>query len=297
MKKRSKPSTSTSSTKLGVKSFLDTSAVVKLQIGHSTHKKYLAQAIPEKWYVNNYVKMEYYRASLMHGVFLYFESEDPFHRTFGDALNFYSDSFSARGPKSLLTWIGILLDSDGFMRESPATKEVCRQRLQDSIFVMALQFTRMFTDMGKDPTRCARVPHELKIPEASERDRVLQALSETFTAEKKCRGRCNIESLMRAEPYKTKMGNIASILPKGKAKEALERIGKAIGNVRAEPKEITCRCCARMGDAIIASILDPNWKLHSLDLVHKPISEAIGLEHQIHQSLPALKNAAGAGDL
>jgi len=283
----------TKSAKPSVKSFLDTSAAYKLQVGHSAHKKYLSEAIPKDWYVNNYVKMEYYRSSLMLWVALYFECAEPFHRTFGDVLTYFSEAFG-RVPKTVLQAVSGMLQSEGFSLVRPEDKEYCRQKLQDLIFEMALQFRETFRDMGKDPTKCARVPNHIRLPEAFERDVVLRRALVDFKAVKECRSRCKINHLFEREPYKKKMELISAIPAAGKAKVALERMREEIVKAQGKPDGITCRSCGTMGDAVIASLLDPAWKLHSMDSVHGPVSEAIGLEHQIHLSLRALNKASGA---
>jgi len=55
-----------------------------------------------------------------------------------------------------------------------------------------------------------------------------------------------------------------------------------------DPDAITCKVCSRMGDAVIASALDPAWKLHSIDTVHAPIANALKLEYEIHPGEKAL---------
>ena len=55
--------------------------------------KSVCQGIPQKWYVNNYVQMEFYRAFLMECIEVYFESADPSYRTFGEVFNVYAEGF------------------------------------------------------------------------------------------------------------------------------------------------------------------------------------------------------------
>lgn len=163
-------------------------------------------------------------------------------------------------------------------------------KLQDLVFEMALQFQEEFTDMGKDPTKCARVPEPIGLPEPLDRDSTLRRVLFVFSAHKDCRSRCSIHHLFEREPYKKKLDAISAVPAQGKVKDSLERIGEAIATAQTEPGGITCSSCGRMGDAVIASLLDADWKLHSMDSVHGPISEAVGLEYQIHPSLAALKN-------
>jgi hypothetical protein len=269
------------------KSFLDTSAVYKLQVGMTAHREYLSSVIPKEWYVNNYVQMEYYRTCLMHWVQLYYESEDQMHKTFGDALKFYAEGFGRQAKATVNAVAG--MQTEGFSFSAPQDKEFCRQKLQDYIFEMAFQFRESYTIIGKDPTHCARVPHPLRLSDHSNREATLLAVFEDFRAEKECRNRCKIHRLFETEPCKTKFAKISTTPPKGKSKDALEGICEAIQKAQKSPQDVTCRSCGNMGDAIIACSLDEAWKLHSMDGVHGPISEAIGLEHQIHLSAKALK--------
>jgi hypothetical protein len=273
------------------KSFLDTSVAYKLQTGTTIHREYLSKAIPKNWYINNYVRMEYYRTCLIAWIYLYFESADTIYRTFGDALKSYAEGFG-RESKTVVNIVSSM-ELDGYSFSKPSEKEFCRQKLQDFIFEMALQFRDIFIDMGKDPTKCARVPHPIKLPdEPTTRDEVLRKVAWAFDQEKDCRSRCTIQNLFQAGSYKNKMDMIASLSPVGKTKMPLERINEAIKDANAQPSDITCKLCGKMGDAVIATVLDSAWKLHSLDTVHKPISEAIKQAYEIHPSNTALKNSS-----
>lgn len=273
-----------------LKSFLDTSVAYKLQVGTSLHKENLTASIPLDWYVNNYVQMEYYRTCLLHWVWLYFESGEDFHRTFGDALNSYAEGFG-RQAKSAMSAVASM-ELDGFSFSLPEDKEYCRERLQDFIFTMAFQFREAFKNTGKDPTRCARVPHPIALPEdPNERQQVLRAVSMTYGNETECRSKCEINHLFEREPYKSSMERVSGISVNS---TALERIRGAISRAQQDPDAITCRLCGRMGDAIIACCVDRAWKLHSLDSAHGPISEAVGLQCEIHPSNRAVENMAKA---
>lgn len=287
MKKRKTTRSSLSTHSITAKSFLDTSTVYKLGVGTTVHQEYLSRTIPEEWYVNNYVQMEYYRTCLMHWIQLYFESEDAIHQTFGDALKFYAEGFG-REAKAAVNVIASM-ETGGLSFSLPKDKEFCRQALQDTILIMAIQFRDTYINMGQDPTHCARVPHPLRLSDHVDRDGLLLRVFHDFKAEKECRGRCTIHRLFENEPYKTKMEVISKLLPTGRSKHALERIQEAITTAQKLPSEITCRSCGKMGDAVIATSLDKLWKLHSMDEVHGLISVALGLEHQIHLSAKALK--------
>lgn len=267
------------------KSFLDTSVVYKLQVGTSAHKEHLSSAIPKNWYVNNYVQMEFYRALLMECVEVYFEGEAAIYATFGDVFNGYAERFG-RQPKIAVNVL-TTFQSDGYSLTNPNDKEVLRQKLQDFIFTMAQQFRENFTDNGSDPSNCSRVPHPIKRPkDVTDRETVLRRAAITFAQTAECRTRCTISRLFESAKYKEKMEAIVSSTEKD---EALAKIQKAIQKAQGNPAGITCNSCRKMGDAIIASSLDPAWKLHSMDGVHAHISESIGLESQIHPSFAALK--------
>jgi hypothetical protein len=269
------------------KSFLDTSAVQKLQIGHSRHKEYLTEAIPKTWYVNNYVRMEFFRTLLMNWVSLYFESEQPSHKTFGDALKYFSDEFG-RVPKSILNGVASMLEVEGFSMSDPADKEYCRQKLQDVIFAIAFQFDTAFVNTGIDPTSCTRVRHALRLPLAEERDAVLRQLSLTFYDVAECRSRCKVENMFGVKKYADRMQAVSVIHAVGTAKQAIGKISAAITKAQGAPENITCRSCGSIGDAVIAVSLDQLWKLHSMDNAHRLIAESLQLECEIHPSLKRL---------
>jgi hypothetical protein len=231
--------------------------------------------------------MEYYRTALIHWIDLYFESADAFHESFGDALNYFSEKFG-RVPKTILQAIATLLESEGFSVASPQSKEHCRQKLQDVIFELVIQFERAFVDSGNNPTKCSRVRNAIRLPEPSERDAVLRSLTVAFNAVADRRKECKIDQFVEREPYRARLGLIEVIPQEGKQKKALEKIAGAIEKAKKDPEQITCRSCASMGDAVIAASLGKDWRLHSMDFVHGPISTALELEHTIHPSIAQL---------
>ena len=262
-----------------VKSFIDTSVAWKSQVGHTHHMDYLAKAIPREWYVNNYVRMEFYSTLLMVWTNLYFESGEKKHPTFGDALNYFADKFG-RTPKSILTAVSVILRADGFSESEAREKEFCRQKLQDLIFEMALQFEKEFVNTGDDPTHCARVRSPLQVPEDYNRDKALLTFHETFNNLDDCRSRCRVNKLFQTESSKAKFAKIASMKSTSVTKRQIATVKKAA----EDPDEITCRSCQGIGDSIIASSLDYRWKLHSIDRLHGVIAETLGLECTVHPS-------------
>jgi hypothetical protein len=261
------------------KSFIDTSVAWKSQVGHAHHMEYLAKTIPREWYVNNYVRMEYYSTLLMTWTQLYFESGEKKHPTFGDALNYFSDKFG-RIPKSILTAVSVILRDDGFAETDSREKEFCRQKLQDLIFEMALQFEKEFVNSGDDPTHCSRIRNPLQVPDDFDRDRALLAFHQTFNDLKDCRNRCRVNKLFQTESSKAKFAKIASTTPTSSTKKQIAAVTKA----SQDPAGITCRSCQQMGDSIIACSLDSRWKLHSLDGLQGVLAKILEFECTVHPS-------------
>src|SRR6266478_1134713 len=157
------------SEKLSPKSFLDTSVVHKSQLGASQIQEYLRTNITQKWYINNYVQMEFYRRSLVQWIYLYFESKDSKYKTFGDAWKVYAEGFGREAKTAVAALT--TMEADGLSFSSEQDKHFCREKLQDFIYAMALQFSLTFINTGNDPTYCTRLRHALKIPdEAGERE-------------------------------------------------------------------------------------------------------------------------------
>jgi hypothetical protein len=273
------------------KSFADTSIAVKFEVGTSLHYEYLTDAIPVPRYINNYVRMEFYRTCLVQWIYLYFESAHSFYKTFGDAFKTFAEGF---GRESKITTSALAtIESDGFSFARSDEKDACRQKLQDHIFFLASQFREDFTDNGQDPTRCARISDQIKFPnESADRDSLLQQVAQTFRKEPEARARCRIDHLFRVGAYRSRLEAVSKITPAGRAKKALVKIQECIATAGAAPEAITCKLCSQMGDAVIACTLPIEWKLHSLDRVHEPISTALGLEYQIHPSDRALVKEA-----
>jgi hypothetical protein len=276
------------------KSFLDTSVVHKIQLGTSQIQEYLLSAIPQKWYINNYVRMEYFRHTLIAWIRLYFESAEAKYKTFGDAWKLYSEGFGreAKVAVSALT----TMEADGLSFAKEEDKRFCRDKLQDFIYTIALQFEEMFTDMGGDPTHCARLPQALKLPgDATERDGQLLKFERIFRNEKECRSLCSIARLFTAATHKPKFSAMAVATATGKTVPKLTKIQQAVADATKDPDSITCRTCSKMGDAMVAVAIGTSWKLHSLDTVHVPISTALKIQCEIHPSEKALANRTSLG--
>jgi len=275
------------------KSFLDTSVAIKLLTGHTEHRRYLENAVPRPWYVNNYVRMEFYRATLILWIDLYFESGEAFHPTFGQALLYFADKFG-RGPKAVLNAIGNIISDSGFDLGDPSEKEVCRQKLQDMIFSIALAFEQALRDDGCDPTRCTRVKEPLRFRFRDMREKSLQDVVLQFHDVTECRRECNIESIFRGKPSGALTPRISKLKDLDAARASDLRTGEAVIEADLDPTAITCSLCEKMGDAVIACALQPNWRLHSLDFAHEKICARLGLKCTIHPSLSKIRAAAGA---
>ncbi len=269
------------------KSFFDTSIVHKIQLGASQIQGHLRASIPPKWYVNNYVRMEFYRRSLAVWIHLYFESAEPKYKTFGDAWKVYSEGFGRESKTAVAVLTS--MEVDGYSFSKNEDKNLCRQKLQDYIYSMALQFALTFTDTGIDPTHCARLRYVLKLPDdPEERDNQLLTFAAIFRNEVECRSRCSISNLFTSTAHRSKMDAVSAATAKGDTAKKLKKIQNAIETASKDTGAITCKLCSKMGDALIAVSLDTSWKLHSLDSVHTPICDALKLESQIHPSDSAL---------
>jgi hypothetical protein len=265
------------------KSFLDTSAVYKSQLGMTRTRKWMASAIPQPWYINNYVQMEFFRQNVVHWIYLYFESEHEKYETFGDVYKFYSQGFGREAKNAVAVLTTIEMDGVSFAKADH--KQLCREKLQDFIYLMALQFSEVFTDMGADPTGCSRIKSKLRIPnDAGERVGQLLSFGTHFRDEKACRQKCSISRLFTNASHVAKMESILAAMADGDTGEKLQNIKQAIEKCRNAPAKITCKRCAKMGDAVVAVALDSSWKLHSFDAVHQPIAASLGLESETHPS-------------
>ncbi len=273
-----------------LKSFLDTSVVIKQRAGHSAHRAILSATIPIPHYVNNYVRMEFYKALLLDWTRLYFESGESFHPTFGDALLFYSDRFG-RGPKTVLTALGNLMTSIGFFLSETRDKENCRQKLQDLIFELALEFERCYRDTGDDPTRCARLSSPLKLPEPQMRDEALLEFQKTFEAVEECRKHCTIDTVYR-RGGKYKIEKIEELRHQSLADKRVTRLSGLVHEALENSAKITCWSCAKMGDATIGASMPAGWRLHSLDTLHEPVCQALAKDCQVHPSAAQVKKEA-----
>lgn len=274
--------------KVNLKSFLDTSVAIKQLAGHAKHKAYFSSAIPQPLYVNNYVRMEFYRSLLMCWVYLYFEAAHSFHRSFSDALAYCSDSFG-RGPKAYLSAVANIIAKEGFAAGDPADKEVCLCKLEDVIFAVAYEFERTYEKSGEDPTDCARIRSPLRLSKVRDRRGTLIEFEETFSDTEGCRSRCSVGKFFKDGKYAGQLLRVAQISKDNDAHPALKGMGESIQKGNDDAARVTCSQCAKFGDAIIAISMPGGWKLHSLDTVHEPICQALGKEFKIHPSITRLK--------
>ncbi len=278
----------------GLKSFLDTSVTFKHLTGHSVHKARLAELIPPPRYVNNYVRMEFYRALLMSWIHFYFEAVDPFHPTFADALLFYSDSFGREG-KRVLTAVGNIVSDAGLDLKSSSEKESCLHKLEDLIFEVAYAFDLAYKRTGADPTRCARVPFSLRVVAGEERRDTIRRFEEIFSNVNRCRAGCDVEKFFQGGKYAEQLRAVAGISQEKGAHPAIVRMDAPIARGNSDPSTFTCFMCGKIGDAIIAISVPSGWRLHSLDTVHEPICQILGREFQICPSAAAVKKSDSDG--
>lgn len=251
--------------------------------------------IPRPHYVNNYVRMEFYRALLMSWIHLYLEAADPFHATFGEALLFYSDRFG-RESKDALTAVGNILSDVGFDLNSQSEKESCLRKLEDLIFEVAYAFELAYKLTGVDPTRCARMGTPLRVVASEYRRKTLSEFEERFSDTKGSRARCEVEKFFLGAKYADQLAAVARISQGQVAHRALPQMNRSITKGNENPADVTCSTCARIGDAIIAISVPSGWKLHSLDTVHEPICQVLGKEFQICPSAAAVKKS-GSDDV
>lgn len=282
------PASHSKPSQIDQKSFLDTSVAIKLRAGHSEHRAYLLRAITEPHYVNGYVRMEFYRALLLHWIHLYFESAYSFHRTFSDALTFCGDRFG-RGPKAYLGAIAAVIQSAGFAIDSPSEKEICRRKLEDVIFSMARAFEFAYRDIG-DPTQCARIRSPLRVSNADSRINTLIEFEAIFVDVKESRARCSIEKFFGTGKYSPQMQTIEQQAKNGSASDLLKKMEGVLRKGNEDPASVTCSMCEKVGDAIIAITIPQGWKMHSLDTAHELICKALDKQAQIHPSVARLKS-------
>lgn len=270
------------------KSFLDTSVVIKQRVGHSKHQEYLSSAIARPFYVNNYVRMEFYRTLLIQLIDFYIDCSEPFHATFGDAMVFYADKFG-RQPKALLASIAAMIKDHGLGPDIPEEKQVCLRKLEDIIFSLALAFEVSYQDNSTDPTRCARVRGPLRISETQSRRETLMQFESMFQDVDECRKHCTINKLFQVGKYGAQMRTVQSICEPSSTHPALAKMSPTIQEAISDPACVTCVKCGKVGDVVIAVTMPTAWKLHSLDTAHEPICKALGQEVQIHPSAARLK--------
>ena len=73
--------------------------------------------------------MEFFRKSLVQWIYLFFESEDPKYKTFGDAWKFYSEGFGREAKTAVQVLSSMRSDGLDFSKEED--KNFCREKLQD----------------------------------------------------------------------------------------------------------------------------------------------------------------------
>jgi hypothetical protein len=92
---------------------------------------------------------------------------------------------------------------------------------------------------AKDPTKCSRVPHPIKLPkDVTERDAVLRRAALVFANEDECRKGCTIQNVFESDKYKDKIATVASSNVEDKA---LEKIRVAIKKAQEKPSGIRAR--------------------------------------------------------
>jgi hypothetical protein len=268
------------------KSFLDTSVLRSLWHGPEVHRKYLAARLqPGTPYVSQYVKMEYRRGFILHGVTLHDALRMPSLETIADVRVFLSESYKSRQTTAMMS---ILTDLDGmheFRSSYPRDKERARRAVVE--YLKRLEWKlEAFKDVGIDPMRCERAKVEFDIGQAATAKEVTEFRIAINDIERH-RATCRIGSFVFEKNVQI-VQEYLSLQQKAKGPQASgfkKLCVKLEKTVSKGETALTCKTCAALGDMVIALSAPRNMQLehtdHSFDYLCPPIRQP----HQKHDPM------------
>jgi hypothetical protein len=268
------------------KHFLDTTVVRSMLLGGSAYKKYFTDLFGEdNLYTSKYVQMEFKRSYLRNVIAIYYTFHLPTVKTISDVISLWTNKFETSKRVAAGQLAAGLLRNQQFNFTRASDKPRAIEALAKYIVRLEIKLRRMFIDIGKDSTRCARSAIPLKVKSGRFRDG-FDKFTEDFDDTDLCRSKCRIDTffLVGHSQITTTYINLSRAIPKRNnegfigVSEALEKIVSTNGQV------CTCGFCGKVGDAVITLDAPRNMQLEHTDKSFEQLCPPLGQPHRLLKS-------------
>ncbi|MBD2302210.1 hypothetical protein [Nostoc sp. FACHB-190] len=267
--------------------FLDTSVLRSLLLGTQVYKQYFeSQFTDQPLYISNYVQMEMKRSYLINLISFYFVLRLETINNIGDAITLWSNKFKTSELKAILQLIPQLFSTHQLNFSSPQDKEKALAILGIYIKRFELLLRKKFNNTNNDATACARaiVPLDLDLQNAAAG---LKQFADEFGDIDTCRNKCQIDQFLLVQHRSEieQLVQIADQLPKNANTRGFIKIVNNLKEILAQgAAACNCKCCAKIGDAVIALNAPRNMQLEHTDNSFDYLCPAINQPHYKHPS-------------
>lgn len=274
------------------KPFTDTSVVIPLLTGRPAFKQYLSSNMSRgHYYVSTYVRMEYLRATIINLVNFYAAADMEHRTTISDTLAVWREKFEPRQLKVGMMIGNFLLNvskSNGLDIELPQDKNQILNALIDYIARLVDMYDETFTDVGQNPTGCARGRIELHLDYSNISKSIIE-FGKTFNDIDKCRSLCHIDKFILGKERSRIDALIAGNAKYGKsaAKGYHAVIDELLQMQTKSAESITCNTCKKIGDAVLALSMPKDMRMEHIDYSFDALCEILELSHHRHLSVLA----------
>ena len=258
------------------KHFLDTSVLRPILTSPLNVKEYYDSVLKGEKYTCEYVNMEFLRGYIKSVINFYFLLAMPQYKSFSDVLHIWSNKFQIREHKNIEIMIANLLKSNECFNDKEKSLRILAEYIRRLIGKLHVSFKKI----GNDNTYCTKGKLKLKFnPENL--DKCLRTFVDILSDNNEYK-KCKINQFLK-QKHKNE---ITKILKKAEKindlgnKEGFEKIIKSLRSL--SEKEITCKYCSSLGDAIIALLSDPNLTLEHTDISFNYLCKILNKKHNIH---------------
>lgn len=270
--------------------FLDTSIARHLLLSSSYYKAYLKEQLGEDTlYISTYVQMEFNRGYLCVLIDFYFLLRVDTIKTIGDALKLWSEEFSSASHKSVEIMIGELLETRSLSKTNLKDKNKALKTVGRYIKRIYLLFNESYKDIGINATRCHRTT--IKLSDSSCES--ITNFKEGFENITLWREKCKIDDfilksyLVEIEKYINLAEKLSA--PKDRKNKGFVRITDELKKIKEKNgANLTCKTCAKIGDAVISLEMPQTMRLETLDSSFNHLVPPIGKSHIQHLSQKAI---------
>jgi hypothetical protein len=265
--------------------FLIETSVVRAALGDSTrdHARHVGEQIQGgKLYTSVYLRMEFIRRWFCDAARMAFAIDQ--FRDVSDALVFLEQDFSPRNMKGNLAALARALRVRGVMDNSRAAAE----EMASIAIAWLRSFDRLFESRIPNTCKCrigARVPDV-------DYSRLFEDLRQFYEAFLTPVTDCEVNGFLQLQNPKAR----AQLLL---ADEKASRLSaaKQLASLRDEGRWITCKECAKIGDAVIALEQPGSWCLVHLDNSFNELCRVLDRPHkQVKSVQQVTKESLGASE-